>query len=77
MSKKLNHIDINECAVGDICWMIIQQFSKPVSGEISEIVKSQNAIQISTDNHGFRLALCTHCFWKEEDAKDFRKKIKN
>lgn len=77
MSKKLSNVNINECSIGDICWMVLKQFNKPVRGEISSVSKTQEVIQIQTYNHGFRLAPCTHCFWKEEDAKAFKKKNKN
>ena len=76
MSKEFEVVKIDDCSIGDVCWMVTRHFIKPLYGEITAIFKTENAIQIMTDHDGFRLALCDHCFWNEKDAKEFRKNLK-
>ena len=74
--SNVSSVDLSKCSVGDVCWMILKQFRKPIYGEITAIFESENAIQILTNTDGFRLAPASHCFWEEKDAKAFIKKNK-
>ncbi len=74
--SNVSSVDIKECKVGDVCWMFLKQFRRPIYGEITAILESENAIQILTSTDGFRLAPASHCFWEEKDAKAFKKKNK-
>lgn len=80
MSKELEQskerIKIDECAVGDVCWMVTKWANKPYYGEIVSIIKEENAVMIQTAHDGFRTALCDHCFWDEKSAKAFKKNVK-
>ena len=73
MSKKLESVQIDECNIGDVCYMCFKQFRKPLYGEIMKIFPSESAIQIQTDMDGFRTAHVDNCFWNEEDAKEHKK----
>ncbi len=80
MSKQFKAVKINECSEGDVCWMVLKQFRKPLYGEIKKIFHSEQAIEILTNVDGFRTALASCCFWTEEEAKLFirnRKSCKN
>ena len=75
MSKE-SSVNIGECNIGDVCWMVLKQFRRPIYGEITAIFESEAAIQILTNTDGFRLAPATNCFWEEKDAKTFIKNRK-
>tara|TARA_X000000950_G_C13664350_1_gene557282 strand:+ start:406 stop:636 length:231 start_codon:yes stop_codon:yes gene_type:complete len=73
VSKKLKNLQIDECAVGDVCYMVKKQFRKPLYGEITKIFVAEQAIQILTNVDGFRTAHVEQCFWNESDAKEHKK----
>ena len=73
VSKKLKSIEINECSIGDVCYMVIKQFRKPLYGEITKIFEVESAIQILTNVDGFRTGHVTACFWDEASAKEYKK----
>jgi hypothetical protein len=66
-------VKINECNVGDVCWIILKNESKPVYGTIVVKHEKENAIQVMTDFIGFRTVLCDYAFWNEKHAKEFKK----
>lgn len=70
----MNCIDINQCSIGDVCWAIISNSSKPIFGTVTQILKSENAIVIRSDISGYRTINCDHAFWDEKLAKKFKKK---
>lgn len=76
MSKKLEVVLIDDCDIDDVCWVILKHETKPVFGTIVKKHEAENAIQIMTNNIGFRTVPCNHAFWNEEDAKKYRKMIK-
>jgi len=76
VSKESSQVKIDECDVGDMCYMVVKQFNKPLYGEIVRVIESESAIMIMTDIDGFRTGLVENCFWKESDAKEHRKSIK-
>jgi len=74
--SKESSVNISECSVGDVCWMVLKQFRRPIYGEVTAIFESESAIQILTNMEGFRLAPAANCFWEEKDAKAFIKNRK-
>ena len=76
MSKKSSQLKIDECDIGDVCWVILQQSRKPVYGTISKKYENENAIQVTTNSIGYRTVACSHAFWEENDAKEFKKNNK-
>ena len=75
MSKE-SSINISECSIGDVCWMVLKQFRRPIYGEVTAIFETESAIQILTNTDGFRVALAANCFWEEAAAKAFIKNRK-
>ena len=73
MSKESSQLKIDKCDAGDVCWIILKQASKPVCGTIIRKFELENAIQVQTHSIGYRTVLCDHAFWKEKDAKEFKK----
>ena len=76
MSKKSSQVKIGECSIGDVCWIVLKQFSKPLHGEVVQVIEKENAVQVMTNTDGFRTVVCEHCFWEENDAKSFKKNMK-
>ena len=76
MSKESSRLKIDECSEGDVCWLVLKQFSRPLYGEIKRVLENENAIMVMTDMDGFRTAPVENCFWEEIDAKEYRKSIK-
>jgi len=73
VSKKLKTVIIDECDINDCCWVILRHETKPVFGTIVQKHETENAIQVMTNNLGFRTVPCNHAFWDEKDAKEFKK----
>lgn len=73
MLKKLDLVKIDECSVGDVCWIVLKQETQPLHSTINQIILSEDAIQVTTQLKGFRTVRCHHAFWNEADAKQFRK----
>ena len=76
MSKKLSSLKIDECSPGDVCWIVLKHYGRPLYGTIEKLYTSEKAIRIITANDGYRTALCDHAFWEENDAKEFKKTFK-
>jgi hypothetical protein len=63
-------IDINECAIGDVCWVLIPAVQRaPLYGTITAIYKNESAIQITTLTNGIRSVHSSKAFWTEKEAK--------
>jgi len=77
VSKELDVVKINDCSVGDVCWIILKNETKPIYGTIVKKHESECAIQVMTDFIGFRTVPCSHAFWEEKHAKEFKKTSKN
>ena len=77
MLKELDVIKIDNCNIGDVCWIVVKHESRPLHGTINGIYKDEDAIQVTTTFKGFRVVRCMHAFWNEKDAISFRKANKN
>ncbi len=73
MSKKLSSLKIDECSPGDVCWIVLNNFSRPLYSTIEKLYPIENAIHVITNSDGYRTVLCDHAFWEECDAKEFKK----
>ena len=77
MSKKLSSLKIDECKPGDVCWIVLKSYSRPLYGTIEKLYLAENGIRVITLSDGYRTVLCDHAFWEESDAKEFKKANKN
>jgi len=77
VSKKLSFLKIDECDPGDVCWIVLKNYSKPILATIQSKIEIENAVHVLTNNDGYRTVACAHAFWEEKDAKEFKKVNKN
>ena len=76
MSKKSSKLTIDECDVGDVCWVVLRHEARPVYCTIDHKHENENAIRVVTTSIGYRTVLVDHAFWDENEAKEFKKTFK-
>tara|TARA_A100001011_G_C14194415_1_gene792802 strand:- start:301 stop:702 length:402 start_codon:yes stop_codon:yes gene_type:complete len=71
-------IDVKEAEPGDVIYFKVPWMKRPLFGEILKIYENENAVQVMSQNDGYRVVWAYNAFWDEKIAKkaDYRKYVK-
>ena len=47
VSKKLSFLKIDECDPGDVCWIVLKNYSKPILATIQSKIEIENAVSLA------------------------------